>query len=176
MNRTEKEQLVAELRADFEGVQGAIVANYQGLSVREITEVRRAFRDAGVKVKVLKNSLAKIAADGTPLEVIKDDFRGPVALAYSLEDPVSPAKVADDWAQKQKKFEIKCGYVDNTRLDNAGVEQLAKLPGPDEIRANLLRVMMAPATKLVRVFNAVPQQVAIILDAYAKKKSEGGEE
>lgn len=172
MNRTEKEQLVAELRADFEGVQGAVLANYQGLSVREITEVRRSFFDAGVKVRVLKNTLARIAADGTPLEILKNDFVGPVALAYSLEDPVSPAKIADDWAQKQKKFEIKCGYVDNTRLDTGGVEQLAKLPGPDEIRAQLLRVFNAPATNLVRVFNAVPQQVAILLDAYAKKLGE----
>jgi len=86
-----------------------------------------------------------------------------------------PRSSTDDIASKQKKFEIKCGYVDNTRLDLGGVEQLAKLPGPDEIRAQLLRVMMAPATQLVRVFNAVPQQVAVLLDAYAKKLGEGGE-
>lgn len=173
MNRTEKEQMVAELHADFVGVQGAIVADYQGLTVGQITDIRRAFRDAGVTVKVIKNSLARIAADGTPLEVIKNDFVGPVAIAYSLEDPVSPAKVAEKCAQDQEKFTIKCGYVDNGRLDVAGVAALSKLPGKDELRSKLLNVLMAPATQLVRTFNAVPQQVAVLLNA--RKDDMGGE-
>lgn len=173
MNRTQKEEVIADLRVDFSGVQGAVLAEYQGMSVREISEIRRAFGSANVKVKVLKNRLARIAAEGTPLEVISQDFVGPVALAYSLEDPVSPAKIADEWADKQDKFILKCGYVDNTRIDLNGISALAKLPGPDELRSKLLNVMLAPGTQLVRTLNAVPQQVALLLNAYSQKLGEG---
>lgn len=176
MNRTEKEQMVADLHADFAGVQGAVVAQYQGLTVGQMMDIRRKFREAGVQVKVIKNKLARIAADGTPLEVIKDDFVGPVALAYSLEDPVSPAKVAEKCAEEQEKFVLKAGYCDNTRLDIPGIEALAKLPGKDELRSKFLNVLMAPGTNLVRTLNAVPQQVALVLNAYAKKQGEEGGE
>lgn len=174
MNRTQKEQMVAELQGDFAAVQGAVLADYKGLSVKEFMEVRKIFRDKGVTLKVVKNTLAKIAAQGTPLEVVSNDFVGPIAIAYSLEDPLTAAKAAADCAKEQDKFEIRCGYADNERLDAASVSQLAKMPGKDELRAQLLGLFIAPAQQLVQVMNAVPQQMAQLLSAYQTKLEEGG--
>lgn len=175
MNRTQKEEMVAELHSEFAAAQGAVLAEYKGLSVKEFMAVRKIFRDKGVTLKVVKNTLAKIAAQGTPLEAIANDFVGPIAIAYSVEDPLNAAKAAADCAKEQEKFAIRCGYADNERLDAEGVTRLAKMPGKDELRAQLLGLMMAPASQLVRVMNAVPQQVAQVLAAYQKKREESGE-
>ncbi|HAA57133.1 MAG TPA: 50S ribosomal protein L10 [Myxococcales bacterium] len=174
MERSEKEQVVAELHEEFSGIQGAVIAQYQGLSVKEITEVRRAFRAEGVTFKVLKNTLARIASEDTPLSVVSEDFVGPIALAYSQEDAIAPARVASKCAKDNDKFELKAGYIDGTRLDLAGIDSLAKLPSKDEMRGKLLNVFMAPATGLVRVMNGVPQKLALALSAY-KDKMDGGE-
>ncbi len=174
MNRTQKEQMVAELHGDFAATQGAVLAGYKGLSVKEFMEVRKIFRDKGVTLKVVKNSLAKIAVEGTPLDCIANDFVGPIAIAYSLEDPLTAAKAAADCAKEQDKFEILCGYADNERLDAGSVSELAKMPGKDELRAQLLGMFMAPAQQLVQVMNAVPQQVAVLLSARQTKLEEGG--
>lgn len=174
MNRTKKEEVVAEFHSKFQEIQGAVLTNYQGLSVAAISEIRRAFREEGVHFQVVKNRLAQIASKDTPLEVIQGDFVGPVAIAYSQEDATAPARVAFKCAEKEEKFEITCGYVDNERLDASGVETLSKLPTRDELRAQLLRVCNAPATKLVRTFNAVPQQIAILLSNF-KEQAESGE-
>lgn len=175
MQRVEKEQVVSELQEQFAAVQGAVLTDFRGLSVKAVTEIRRAFRDEGVSFRVVKNTLARLAVQGTPLEVLKEDFVGPIAIAYSDEDAVAPAKVAKDCAKKEAKFEIKCGYVDQSRIDEKGVDALAQLPGRDELRAQLLSVMNGPATKLVRTFNAVPQQIAILLSAFENKRKEEGE-
>lgn len=172
MNRTEKEQHVASMRSEFSAVQGAVVADYIGLTVREFNVIRKAFRDKGITIKVLKNKLAQIAAKGTPLEVLVKDFKGPVALAYSVEDAMGPAKVATECAKNQTKFSIRCGYVDQERLDPTGVEQLAKMPGKEELRAKLLGTLLAPAQQLVSVMNAVPQQLVRVLAAVQKKMEE----
>lgn len=169
MDRVQKEEQVAELRADFETVQGAVLADFKGLSVRDITEIRRAFREQGVSIRVVKNTLARIATQGTKLEVIGKDFVGTTAIAYSKEDPVAPARVAEKCAKGKDKFIVKGGYVDGTRLDPQGVEQLAKLPSREELRAKLLGTLSAPASQLVRVFNAVPQKVVLLLEAQRRK-------
>jgi large subunit ribosomal protein L10 len=175
VNRTEKEQHVATMRSDFSAVQGAVVADYIGLTVRQFNVIRKAFRDKGVTIKVLKNKLAQIAAQGTPLEVLIKDFKGPIALAYSHEDAIAPAKVATECAKSQEKFSIRCGYIDQSRLDSTGVEQLSKMPSKDELRSKLLATLMAPAQQLVSVMNAVPQQMVLVLAALQKKMEEGSE-
>ncbi len=175
MNRQEKEQIVSQMHEDFLSVQGAVLADYHGLSVKEITEIRQDFRKAGVVLKVIKNRLAQLAVKDTPLEVLKDDFRGPTAIVYSLEDPLVPAKLAVEWGKKQEKFKIKCGYIDKTRLNIEDVNQLAKLPSLDELRGKLLGTLLAPATQFVSICNAVPQKFVQVLAAY-KEKLEKGEE
>lgn len=169
LDRAYKGEQIAEMRADFESVQGAVLADFKGLSVRDITEIRRAFRKQGVSVRVVKNTLARIATQGTKLAVIGADFVGTTAIAYSKEDPVAPARVAEECAKTKDKFIVKGGYVDGTRLDRKGVEQLAKLPSREELRAKLLGTLVAPATQLVRLFHAVPQQVVFLLDAQRRK-------
>lgn len=176
MNRTQKEQAVAELHSDFAAVQGAVLADYKGLSVKAFSEVRKSFREKGITLKVVKNTLARIAAQDTPMEVVANDFVGPTVVAYSLEDSISPAKVATECAKEQELFTVRCGYADNTRLDSAGVEQLSKMPGKDELRAKLLGTLTAPAQQLVQVLNAVPQQLAQVLNAYQDKINGGGED
>ena len=175
MERTQKEQVVADFHADFSAAQGAVLVDYQGLTDSAVKEIRKAFRAEGVKYRVVKNSLAKIATQGTPLSVLENDFVGPTAIAYSLEDPVAPARVASEYAEKEKKFEIRCGYCDSARLDVAGVDALAKLPGKNELRSKLLNLFNAPATNLVRTMNAVPQQIVLVMAALKDKLGEGGE-
>jgi len=172
MQRVEKEQVVAELHERFVNIQGAVLTNYHSLSVRSITEIRRAFREENIFFEVVKNTLARLAAKDTPIEVLVKDFVGPIAIAYSNEDPVAPARVASESAKKEDKFEITCGYVDNTRLGVEGVASLAKLPGKDTLRAQLLSLFNAPATNLVRVCNGVPQKMALVLSAYEDKLKE----
>lgn len=172
MNRTEKQQILTELHASFASIQGAILADFQGLSVRSITEIRRAFRQEGVSFLVVKNTLARIASRGTPLEVIQNDFIGNIAIAYSVQDPIAPARLATELAKKQEKFIIRCGYIDRTRLQASDVESIAKMPSREELRAKLLGTLSAPASSFVRTLNAVPQQVALVLNAYKKKLEE----
>jgi len=159
LDRAYKGEQIAEMRADFESVQGAVLADFKGLSVRDITEIRRAFRKQGVSVRVVKNTLARIATQGTKLAVIGADFVGTTAIAYSKEDPVAPARVAQECAKTKDKFIVKGGYVDRTPL----------LPSREELRAKLLGTLVAPATQLVRLFHAVPQQVVFLLDAQRRK-------
>jgi large subunit ribosomal protein L10 len=169
VDRVLKEQQIAELKADFVGVQGAVLADFKGLTVRDLSEIRRAFREQGVSLRVVKNTLARIASEGTKLEVIKGDFIGTTAIAFSKKDAIAPARVAEKCAKDKDKFVIKGGYVDGSRINAQGVEQLAKLPSANELRATLLSLLNAPATQLVRVFNAVPQKVALVLDAQRRK-------
>ena len=175
MQRTEKEEIISELHDNFSAAQSAILVGYHGLTVRSITDIRRAFRAEGVSFRVLKNTFAKRAAQGTPLEALSQDFKGPVAIAYSNTDPVAPAKIAQDCAKKDGKFQIKCGYVDNTRLDEKGVSQLATLPGKNELRAKFLNLLITPATQLVRTMNAAPQQMALVLSAREASLKESSE-
>ncbi len=172
MQRVEKEQIVAALHERFANIQGAVLTNYQGLSVRDMTEIRRAFREENVTFEVVKNTYARLAVKGTPIEVLADDFVGPIAIAYSSEDPVAPARIASESAKKAEKLEIKCGYVDQNRLSLEAVSALAKLPGKDALRAQLLGLLNAPATNLVRVCNGVPQKLALVLSAYEDKLKE----
>jgi large subunit ribosomal protein L10 len=176
MQRAQKEQTVNELQERFAGTQGAVLTDFQGMTVHAISEVRRAFREEGVSFEVVKNTLARRAVQGTPLEVLGPDFVGPIAIAYSKEDPVAPARIASKFAEKQEKFDLKCGFVDNGRIDIDGVSALAKLPGKDELRGKLLNLLTAPATQLVRTMNAVPQSVVLALSAYQAKLGEGSEE
>lgn len=175
MQRIEKERKVAELKDSLGSAQGAVLTTFQGLSVKKITEIRRSFREKGVTFQVVKNTLARRAIEGTSLGVLGDDFIGPTAIAYSSEDPIAPAKVAAECAKNQEEFSIRCGYLDGERLDENGVARLSKLPGKDELRAKFLNLCMAPATQLVRTFNAVPQQVALLLSAFESKRKEEGE-
>ena len=170
MDRAEKTQLVAELKQTFSEVGVVVVTRNLGMTVAQSTKLRNAMRDAGATYKVSKNKLAKIALDGTDYLSLGDMLTGPVGLASSI-DPVAAAKVVVDFAKTTDKFEIVGGAMGATALDVNGVKALATLPSLDELRAKILGLLVAPATKLATITQAPAAQLARVLAAYAEKES-----
>lgn len=168
MRRAQKEDVVAKLRDEFGQAKSIILTSHAGIKVNEVNELRSKFRAEGVTYSVVKNTLAKRALEGTDMEVLADSFFGTTAIAYSYEDAVSPAKIASEYADKNDKFVLKGGYLDGTVLDADGVDQLAKMPTKDELRATLLRTFIAGPTNFVRLLNAVPTQMLHLLNARKK--------
>lgn len=172
MNRTEKEQFVEHLREQLLGAKSIILTSYQGIEVNTMNELRGKFRAEGVEYHTIKNTLAKLAIKDTDLEVLGEHLKGPVALAYSPEDAISPAKVIKDFAKEHKdKFLIKGAYLDGNVLDEAGVQALADLPTKDELRVQLLLLMQAGPTQLLRTLSAGPQALLMVFEA--KRQKEG---
>ena len=165
MNRTEKEQFVEELRADLATAKSVILACHQGIEVNKVNELRAQFRKQGVEYRVIKNTLARLAVQGTAMEPLAPHFVGPIAIAFSVEDPIAPAKIVKEYAKKVEKFQIRAGYMDGDVFDAQGVERLADMPGKDELRAQLLGLIQAVPSKFLRTLNAAPQQLLMVLKA-----------
>jgi large subunit ribosomal protein L10 len=170
MDRNEKADVVAELRAVFQNAGSVVVTRNAGLTVAQSTALRTKMRDAGASYKVAKNRLAKIALEGTPYAGISDLLTGPTALATST-DPVAAAKVIAEFAKTNDKLEIVGGGMGDTVLDVAGVQALATLPSLDELRAKILGLVQAPATKLAQIAAAPAGQLARVFGAYATKEA-----
>lgn len=168
MRRAQKEDVVARLRDEFGQAKSIILTSHAGIKVNEVNTLRSDFRAQGVTYTVIKNSLAKLAVAGTDIEILGDSFSGTTAVAYSFDDAVSPAKIASAYAEKNDKFVLKGGFLDGTVLDADGVDQLAKMPSKDELRAKLLRTFIAGPTNFVRLLNAVPTQMLHLLNARKK--------
>lgn len=168
MDRTQKEASVASLQAALQDTNLVVVAHYSGLTVAEMTSLRQRMRGANASMKVAKNRLARIAIKGTRFEGIDKLLKGPTAIAYS-SDPVAAAKVAADFAKENDKFVILGGGLGEQTLDAAGVQALAKLPSINELRAKLVGLVQAPATKVAGVVQAPAGQLARLLGAYAAK-------
>ena len=152
MDRSQKADLVAELKSVFTETSVVVITRNLGLSVAQSTELRLKMRDAGAQFKVAKNRLALIALEDTRYKPIGDLLKGPTALATS-EDPVAAAKVAVDFAKTHDKFEIVGGAMGDTVLDVNGIKALAALPSLDELRATIVGLIQAPATKIARTIN-----------------------
>ena len=168
MDRTQKSEAVAELNRTFNEVGVVVVTRNLGLTVAQSTALRTKMREAGASYKVAKNRLAKIAIEGTPYVGIGDMLTGPTAIAAST-DPVAAAKVVVEFAKTTDKFEIVGGSMGDTVLDVNGVKALASLPSLDELRAKIVGLVQAPATKVVQVVQAPAGQLARIFGAYAAK-------
>ena len=171
MDRAQKAAAVAELKQTFSEVGVVVVTRNNGMTVAQSTTLRNRMRDAGATYKVSKNKLAKIALDGTDYNELGDMFTGPVGLATSV-DPVAAAKVAVEFAKTTDKFEIVGGGMGATKLDVAGVQALATMPSLDELRAKIVGLVQAPATKLATIAQAPAAQLARVLAAYAEKDKE----
>ena len=169
MDRAQKAELVAELKSTFEGTSVVIVTRNLGLTVAQSTALRLKMREAGASYKVSKNKLARIAVEGTSYTAINDLLVGPTALSTSA-DPVAPAKVIVDFAKTNDKLEIVGGAMGETVLDVAGVKALAELPSLDELRAKIVGLIQAPATKVVQIVQAPAGQLARVFGAYAAKE------
>jgi large subunit ribosomal protein L10 len=168
LERGEKESLVAALRQTFTDTGTLVVTHQVGMTVAEVTALRRRMRDAGAGFRVTKNTLARIALEGTPFEGLSPLFTGPTAIAYSL-DPVAAAKVAVEYANSNDKLRIVGGAVAGQMLDAAGVKTLATLPSIEALRAMLIGMLQTPAARLVGLLQAPGAQVARVLAAYAEK-------
>lgn len=168
MDRGRKLAQVDELRGTFANAGAVIVAHYSGLSVADMGALRHEMRDVGASFKVTKNSLARIALDGTPYTNIQDLFTGPTGIAFAA-DPVAAAKAVVAYANKNSKFKIVGGGLGAMAMDIEGVQALAKMPPIEELRGKLLGVIVAPATQLVRILPAPATNVVGVLNAGAAK-------
>jgi large subunit ribosomal protein L10 len=170
MNRSEKTDAVAALNATFNQAAVVVVTRNLGLTVAQSTDLRLKMRDAGASYKVAKNSLTKIALAETQYRSLSDLLTGPTALATS-GDPVAAAKVAVQFAKTNDRLEIVGGAMGDTLLDVDGVKALASLPSLDELRAKLIGLLQAPATKVAQVLVAPAGQLARVFGAYAAKEA-----
>ena len=168
MDRTEKHAFVAELAAVFAETSMVVVTQNNGLTVAEVTILRRRMREAGATFKVAKNRLALLALDGTRFDGIAPLLKGPIALAWA-HDPVAVAKVAVEFARTNDKFVVLGGALGSQMLDASGVKALSELPSLDALRAKLLGLIAAPATRIAGVLQAPAAQLARVLAAYASK-------
>jgi large subunit ribosomal protein L10 len=168
VDRAEKSELVATLNGAFKATNVVVVAHYSGLTVAQMQNLRRQMKQAGGSVKVAKNRLAKIALDGTDVAAIAPLLKGPTLIAFS-GDPVAAPKVAVDFAKTTDKFVILGGAMGKTALNPDGVKALASLPSLDELRAKIVGLVMAPATKVAQLVNAPASKLARVVQAYAKK-------
>ena len=170
MDRSQKTDLVDELKHVFSETSVVVVTRNLGLTVAQSTDLRLKMRDAGAQFKVAKNRLALIALDGSRYQPIGDLLKGPTALATSI-DPVAAAKVAVDFAKTNDKFEILGGAMGDTVLDVDGIKALAALPSLDELRANIVGLIQAPATKIARTVAEPGAMLARVFGAYAAQES-----
>ena len=168
MDRTEKHEFVASLAAIFAETSFVLVAQNKGLTVADVSDLRRKMRDAGATYKVAKNRLATLALDGTRFDGVKPLLKGPTALAWS-RDPVAVAKTAVEFAKTNDKFVVLGGALGTQTLNAEGVKALAELPSLETLRAQLVGLIQTPATRIAGILQAPGGQVARVLAAYAKK-------
>ena len=166
MNRAQKAEEVARLNETFQDNEVVVITHYSGLSVAQMTDLRRRMRDGGSKFKVTKNRLAKRALEGTRYEQLSDMFAGPTAIATS-QDPVAAAKISYEYAKDNDKLIILGGAMGDTLLDAKGVEALAKMPSLDELRTKIVGLIQAPATRIATILQQPGTQVARVIQAKA---------
>ncbi len=168
MDRAQKRESVADLKRTFSETNVVVVTRNLGLSVAQSTDLRNRMREAGAAYKVTKNTLTLIALEGTTYAPLSDLMTGPTALATS-SDPVAAAKAAVDFAKANNRLEIVGGAMGETLLDAAGVKALAALPSLDELRARIVGLIQAPATKIARTIAEPGAQLARVIGAYAAR-------
>ena len=167
MDRAQKQQLTARLHQDLADTVCVVVTHQTGLSVAEVTQLRRQMRSAGASYRVTKNRLVLRALEGTPFAALAPLFTGPTAIAFS-QDPVAAAKAAVEYANRNTKLTIVGGGLSGQPLDPAGIRALAVLPSLDELRSKIIGLLNAPATKLAVLLQTPGGQLARVLAAHAE--------
>ncbi len=165
MLKSEKAEVIKDLNDRFSRAKGIVIAEFHKLDVATVNRLRAKLRDHDVEWRVLKNTLAKRAAVGTSVEVLVDDFVGPVAAALSYDDVIAPAKILSEFSKDLEAITIRSGVAEGQKLDKAGVATLAKLPGLNALRATLLGVINQPATKLLRTIKEPAAALARVIQA-----------
>ncbi len=168
MLRAEKHESITELAAIYKQSSSVIITHYHGLTVSQITALRKLLKAKGASFKIVKNTLSKIAAARENIEKIDNFLVGPTALAYS-KDPIDAAKILVEFAKTNESLKIVAGLVENEVLDANAIQQLAKLPSLNELRGKIIGVLQAPATKIAVVLQAPASALARVCHAYADK-------
>jgi large subunit ribosomal protein L10 len=168
MDRAQKQEAIETLKGVFNGAGAVVVTHYLGLTVAEMTDLRGRLRTEGAQLQVVKNTLALKALDGSIGGEGDALFKGPVAIAFA-PDPVSAAKVATQYAKDNDKFTVIGGFMGQQVLDKSSVTALAALPSLDQLRARIVGLLQAPATKIAGVLQAPGAQLARVMAAYAAK-------
>ena len=169
LNLEQKQAVVSEVAAKLANAQALIVAEYRGLDVARVTQLRAKARQSGLYLRVLKNTLARRAVKGTPFEGLSDQMVGPLMYGIAA-DPVAGAKVIADFAKENELFVIKGGAMSNSLMSAKDIKALAALPSRDELLAMLVGTMQAPVTKLVRTLNEVPGKFVRTLAALKEQR------
>lgn len=167
MDRSEKEQLVSSLREGLLESSLVVVSHQTGLTVAQVSDLRRKMREAGAQFRVAKNTLARLAVAGTENEEITPLLSGPTTLAYS-KDPVAAAKISVKFANDNDKFNVVGGILNGKLLDAKDIETLSKLPSIDELRAKIIGIISTPATRVAGIVQAPAGQLARVFSAYSK--------
>ncbi len=168
----EKKQIVSEVNQAAASALSAVLADYRGINVDKLTELRKTARENQVYLRVVRNTLLRRAIEDTDFDCIKEVLEGPTLLAFSNEDPGAAARVLKDFAKENESFEIKALSVGGELLDANQIDVLAKLPTMDQARSMLMSVMLAPVTKLARTANEVPSKITRAVAAVRDRKRE----
>ena len=168
----DKKQIVSEVNQAASSALSAVIADYRGVTVSELTALRKNARDNNVYLRVVRNTLLKLAVADTDFECIQEALVGPTILAFSQEDPGAAARVLKDFAKENELFEIKALSVGGELLDASQIDVLAKLPTHEQALSMLMSVMLAPVTKLTRTVNEVPSKVTRAVAAVRDQKQE----
>ncbi|NLW55357.1 MAG: 50S ribosomal protein L10 [Firmicutes bacterium] len=171
MARPEKEAMVAEVHEKLTKSQSVVLVDFRGLTVQEATELRKNLRSAGVELKVVKNTLTRLAAQKAELTELQPYLEGPTALAFGYEDPVAPAKILAEFARDHKKLELKGGVLEGRVIDQAEVKALAELPSREVLLGQLAGLLQAPVRNLVNVLSAPIRNTVYVLEAIRQKQA-----
>jgi large subunit ribosomal protein L10 len=173
VTRADKVVELEQLEKAFKGSDSAILVDYKGMNVPQVTELRRQLRTAKATYKVVKNTIARRALKGTSFEVLEKYFEGTTAIAFTSTDPVALAKTLTTFGKTAPTLQIKAAVVQGRAVKPSEVAELAALPGKPELYARLLGTLNAPMVQLVTVLSAVPRDLLNVLTAYEKKQTEG---
>lgn len=172
LNREEKQESIEFLRDRFARAKAVVLTDFKGITVAEISDARRKFRDSNVEYRVVKNTLAKRAAGDTPVSVAKDYFEGPTGVAIGFDDPVGVVKTVLDYAKTNEKLVVRCGVVEGSLVEGDALKSIAALPSRTVLLSMMAGVFAAPARKLAQGLNATVVRMAYALEALKSKKSE----